>query len=76
MNENQDEKTGKFEPKYSDEEFLEALRDLDGMGGTSDIADVVGCPQRTGYNRLNKLSERGEIEKKEIGGSVVWVLTE
>ena len=74
MNENQDEETGQFESKYSDDEFLNALQELDGMGGTSEVAEMVDCPTRTAFNRLDRLAEEGEIDKRKVGGSVAWIL--
>nr|WP_229727326.1 HTH domain-containing protein [Haloarcula argentinensis] len=46
------------------------------MAGTSEIADEVGCTRRTAYTRLKSLDENGEIESREVGNSLVWIISE
>ena len=74
VNDERDEDSGEFTPKYADAEFVEALRTLGGTAGTSDVADEVGCPRRTAYHRLNQLRESGELEAREIGNSLAWAI--
>lgn len=71
MNDERDEESGKFQAKHSAEQFLSALHDLDG-GGTSDVADSVGCPDRTAYHWLDKLRDQGKVVSREVGGSLFW----
>jgi Mn-dependent DtxR family transcriptional regulator len=69
-----DDETGRYTASWSDEDFLEALRELGGIAGTSDVADHVGCSGMTAYRWLNDLAESGEVEHREIGGSLTWIL--
>jgi len=34
---------------------------------TSEVADALGVAQKTAYNKLGTLQERGDIRKKEMG---------
>lgn len=74
MNEERDEDSGKFESKYTDEDFIVAIETLDGVAGTSEVAEEVGCPRRTAYNRLDQLRERGVLQTRDIGPSLLWTL--
>lgn len=74
MNEERDDESGKFEEKYPTEAFLNAIRDLGGAAGTADVADEVGCPQRTAYHRLSNLRNNGQIDSRQVGGSMLWVV--
>lgn len=76
VNEERDEDSGKFASKYTDQDFLNAIQELGGAAGTADIADAVGCPRRTAYNRLDNLREEGTLETREVGSSLLWMLTD
>lgn len=69
-----DEESGKYTTSYTDSDFVDAIRHLDGMAGTSEIADEVGCTRRTAYTRLKLLDEKGDIESREVGNSLVWIV--
>lgn len=71
-----DENSGKYTDAYSDDDFLEALREEDGVAGTGDIADSVGCTRRNALNRLRELEESSQVTSKEVGRSLVWMLIE
>jgi len=71
-----DEESGKYTDAYRDNEFLAALRDEDGVAGTSDLADSVGCTSRHALNRLRELEKVGEVTSKDVGRSLVWMLAE
>ena len=66
------EETGQYSASYSDDDFLEAIADLGGTAGTSEIAGHVGCVRDSAYRRLNQLAENGRIERRRIGNSLVW----
>lgn len=70
------EETGRYSASYSDDDFLEAIADLGGTAGTSEIADHVGCVRDSAYRRLNQLAENGCVERRRIGNSLVWFATE
>lgn len=59
---------------YSDEDFLAALEEI-GPAGTSDVAEVVGCSDRTAYNRLMELADEARVRFKRINGRTILWLT-
>lgn len=71
-----DEESGKYTTTYPDSEFIEAIQKFEGMAGTSEIADEIGCTQRTAYERLVSLESEGEVNSRKIGNSLVWSLPE
>jgi GTP-sensing pleiotropic transcriptional regulator CodY len=71
-----DEESGKYTTSYSASDFLDAIQQLDGIGGTSEIAEKVGCTRRTAYTRLRELEEQNKVVSRKIGSSVVWSLPE
>jgi hypothetical protein len=66
-----DDDSGQFREQYSRELFLEAVGKLD-VATTSKVAERVGCSYDLAYRRLNTLSEQGDVEKTDVGGSFVW----
>jgi len=70
-----DTETQRFTPTYSDEEFLEAVRKLE-VAGSSEVADQVDCTTENARVRLNKLTDRGELRKREVGGRNVYLVSE
>ena len=74
VNNERDEDTGKFEEKWADEDFVDAIRDFDGAAGTADVADAVGCPHSTAYHRLDRLRDNGRINSRQVGNAVLWVV--
>jgi len=69
-----EEESGKYTKSYPDTEFLDAVQELDGMAGTSEIAEEVGCTRRTAYTRLKLLENEGEITSRKVGNSLVWLI--
>lgn len=75
-NDRRDPDTGKFSPKFTDEELLAAIDDMiDDMEpvGTSEVADHFDCSQQAAYQRLSDLHEEGNITTKLVGGTRVWM---
>ncbi len=70
-----DDETQQFTPTYADKDILECVRDLE-VAGTQDVSDTVGCTTENARVRLNKLVERGELAKREIGGKNVYFFSE
>jgi len=66
-----DEQTGKFNEKYPDEAFLQAVESLS-PATTSKVAENIGCSYDLAYRRLNTLADRGSVARQEVGGSFVW----
>lgn len=71
-----EEESGKYTTSYSDSDFIDAIRKLDGLGGTSDIADAIGCTRRTAYTRLQRLENGGQVSSRKVGNSLVWTIPE
>jgi hypothetical protein len=66
---------GRYEPEFSDGDFLKAVADVD-VAATSNVASAVGCKRITAYKRLRRLCENGKVSKTEAGGTFIWKLTE
>ena len=71
-----DTESGKYTDAYDDDEFLTALRDENGVAGTSALADAVGCTSRNALNRLRELEDAGKVQSKDVGRSLVWMLAD
>lgn len=71
-----EEESGKYTTTYPDSDFIEAIQHLEGMAGTSEIAEEIGCTQRTAYTRLKSLEDQNRIESREVGSSLLWSLPE
>ena len=67
-----EEESGKYTTSYPDSDFLDVIRELDGMAGTSEIAENVGCTRRTAYARLQSLEEEGQVSSRKVGNSLLW----
>ena len=70
-----DEKTGQYTGEYSTEEFLNAISAEDGMAGTGDIADEVGCAHDTAYKRLQRMEKEGLVTSRKVGNTLLWSTT-
>lgn len=71
-----EEDSGKYTTSYPDSVFIDAIRSLDAMAGTSEIADYVGCTRRTAYTRLQALESKDQITSKKVGNSLVWTISD
>lgn len=76
MNDERNDESGQFAPKYPDEAFLGALCEHDGAASTKQVAKQVECPRRTAYDRLEALHDAGRIEKRAVGAGVLWSFVE
>ena len=70
-NDARDEDTGQFTENYPATAFTDAL---DGVGTatTAEVADMVGCDRDTAYRRLRTLADAGNVERREVGNSLLW----
>ena len=68
-------KTGEISQKYTDEEYLEAVRDNE-PAGTSEVAEAVGVKRQSADYRLRKLEEEERVKSKMVGNSLVWMVVE
>jgi len=71
----QDEETGKISQQYSDEQFIEVVKNS-APASTSEVAEGVGCSSDNAYRRLKSLEEVGKIDSKMAGNSLIWFLVE
>ncbi|TKX44080.1 HTH domain-containing protein [Halorubrum sp. SD690R] len=71
-----EEESGKYTTTYSDSDFIDAIRQLGGLGGTSEIADAIGCTRRTAYTRLQSLENEGQVSSRKVGNSLAWTISE
>ncbi len=69
-----DEESGKYTDAYTDDAFVDALRALDGLAGTADVAGEVGCSKRHALNRLRELEEAGRVRSTNVGRALAWEL--
>ena len=67
-----EEDSGKYTTSYPDSDFISAIQARDGMAGTSEIAETVGCTRRTAYTRLQSLESDGQIKSRKVGNSLLW----
>ena len=66
-----DEETGKFSQQYEQEQFFEAIEELD-TPTTAAISEHVGCSYDLAYQRLNGLEADGLVTKDDVGGTFLW----
>lgn len=65
---------GKYTETYATERFLDAITNHDGLAGTSDIADAVGCSYETAYKKLRKLADEGVVNGEKVANARVWTI--
>lgn len=62
----------RFQTKYSDEMFMNALT-TDNFKSSVKVAAAVGCSRSTAKNTLERLVRENKVKKFEIeGGSCGW----
>lgn len=71
-----EEESGKYTTSYPDSDFLDSIHQLDGLGGTSEIVEVVGCSRRTTYTRFQTLEKESDIVSRKIRNAIVWTILE
>ena len=69
-----DEESGQYVNSFSDEQFLEAIREKGGFAGTSEISDIIGCTRRNAYNRLKELEDSNRVKSRNTGRDLIWTL--
>lgn len=68
-------KNGQFTPEVDDSELLAAVDQHD-LAGTSDVGDAVNLARQNADYRLRQLAEQDLVNKRKIGGTLVWSLTD
>jgi predicted transcriptional regulator len=69
----QDDKTGKITEKFTNQQFIDAVREHS-PASTSEVGETVGCSSDNAYRRLKTLEEEGKLESKMAGNSLIWFL--
>ncbi len=67
-----DKETGRYTGEYSDEDFLNAITEQEGIAGTGEIADRIGCAHDTAYKRLQQMEDNGIVSSKKVGNTLLW----
>jgi hypothetical protein len=67
-NPNRDDETGRYTEGYTPEDALEALRSLDGVATTSEVAEKIGCARRTASINSWNLKRPGALDRARPGG--------
>ena len=71
-----DDETQQFNQEYTDDEFLQAVRDCP-VASTPNVADAIGCYRKTALRRLEQLEEQGAVGHETVSGSAkVWFVTD
>lgn len=76
VNIERDDESGRYTNTYSPEAFVDAVHDADGVAGTQDVADAVGCSYELAYKRLRALADAGDVESQKVANARVWIVTE
>lgn len=71
-----DEDSGQYRTAYRDEDFLDAIRAADGQPSTPEIADTLGCADRTALVRLHQLADAGKVKRRKTGAVNLWSISD
>lgn len=66
-----DENSGQYRTAYRDEDFIEVIRAAD-QPSTPEVADALGCADRTALVRLHDLADEGKVERRKVGAVNLW----
>lgn len=75
MGRERDEESGKYQTTYQDKDFLEAIQAAGMQPSTPEIADALGCANRTALVRLHELADVGKVERRKVGAVNLWSVT-
>jgi predicted ArsR family transcriptional regulator len=64
------DKSGRYQEVYSDEELLSLLEGT--RLSTSEVAERLDCHRTTAHNRLTELRNEGEVASKQVGNTLLW----
>jgi hypothetical protein len=71
-----DETTGKYGQDYTDNDFLAVLWDATDRLTTDEVAEAVGCSEKTAYTRLTTLEANERVTKRSVRGAYLWSLSD
>jgi predicted transcriptional regulator len=60
-----------FEPKYTEEDFLYALKDTPKTIGY--LSRLVGCARQTTVTYMKKLVEKGKVVKESVDDGALFI---
>ncbi|WP_273837792.1 Lrp/AsnC family transcriptional regulator [Halococcus sp. PRR34] len=60
--------------KYPLDDFVQALESENGEMTTPEIRAEVGCSPETARRRMKELDDKGVVEGRKIGSTLVWKL--
>lgn len=75
MGNDRDEYSGRFTREFSDDNFVQAVKELESCS-TSEVADHVGCSSDLAYLRLKELAAAGQINSEMVAGNYRWFCTD
>jgi DNA-binding Lrp family transcriptional regulator len=64
---------GSFTSTVTDDDILAAVEEHS-PAATREVGEAVGMTRPGAHNRLADLHDSGKVNKKTIGGSLVWFL--
>jgi len=70
-----DRESGQYRTAYTDEDFLDAIR-VANQPSTPEVADALGCADRTALVRLHELADEGKVEQRKVGAVNLWSVAE
>lgn len=74
MGKDRDE-SGKFTEVVSDNEIIAYLQKTEGAS-TAEVADNFDYERPTAYRRLKDLEDEDQVESREIGNSLLWLVSQ
>ncbi|WP_276998254.1 hypothetical protein [Haloquadratum walsbyi] len=75
MSETKRDERGRYIPKHTEEEVLDAVQAHE-PAGTSEVAEELGIKRPSADYRLRQLEEDEKGTKDMIGNSLAWSVTE
>ena len=68
-----DGESGQYRTAYTDQDFLSVIREGD-QPSTPEVADALGCADRTALVRLHELADEGKVEQRKVGAVNLWLV--
>lgn len=73
MADESDDDLGGAPRQYTDEDFLEVLKEAAEPLSTTEIAEEVGCHRNSALDRLKELENSGKVTKYDRSSGYLWV---
>lgn len=70
------ESSGGRNPRFTYEDFLDALEQMDGMATTPELSEIVDCSNDTTRRNMKDLNEDPEspVSHRDVGQYSLWLL--